>query len=65
MFADPARRREIADELADVLIFVLRFGQRFDIDLAHAVTEKLAQNESRYPVAVARGSNRKVGRDRR
>ncbi|HSM09730.1 MAG TPA: nucleotide pyrophosphohydrolase [Gemmatimonadota bacterium] len=53
-------RAEIHDELADVLIFVLRFAQRFDFDLAQAVRAKLAVNERRYPVEVARGSNRKA-----
>jgi NTP pyrophosphatase (non-canonical NTP hydrolase) len=51
-------RAEIQDELADILIFVLRFGQRFD--LARAVRAKLAANERRYPVEVARGSNPKA-----
>lgn len=53
-------RAEIQDELADILIFVLRFGQRFDFDLAQAVRAKVAANERRYPVDVARGSNRKA-----
>jgi NTP pyrophosphatase (non-canonical NTP hydrolase) len=53
-------RAEIQDELADILIFVLRFGQRFDFDLAGAVRAKLAANERRYPVEVAHGSNRKA-----
>jgi NTP pyrophosphatase (non-canonical NTP hydrolase) len=53
-------RAEIQDELADIFIFVLRFGQRFDFDLARAVRAKLAANERRYPVEVARGSNRKA-----
>jgi NTP pyrophosphatase (non-canonical NTP hydrolase) len=53
-------RAEIQDELADILIFVLRFGQRFDFDFARAVRAKLAANERRYPVEVARGSNQKA-----
>ena len=53
-------RAEMQDELADILIFVLRFGQRFDFDLAQAVRAKLAANDRRYPVDVARGSNRKA-----
>lgn len=53
-------RAEIQDELADILIFVLRFAQRFDFDVAQAVRAKLAANERRYPVEMARGSNRKA-----
>lgn len=57
---DPDARAVTAAELADVLIFVLRFAQRFDFDLAGAVRAKLAENERRYPVDEARGSNRKA-----
>ena len=60
---DPVRRKEIQDELADVLIFVLRFGQRFEFDLTNALLDKLAQNQGRYPVEAAHRSNRKAGRE--
>jgi hypothetical protein len=46
--------------IADILIFVLRFGQRFDFDLAGAVRAKLVANERRYPVEVSRCSNQKA-----
>jgi len=58
--ADPEARAATEAELADVLIFVLRFAQRFDFDLAGVVRAKLAENERRYPVDEARGSNRKA-----
>ena len=57
---DSARRAAIEAELADVQIFLLRFAQRFDFDLADAVRAKLAENARRYPVDEARGSNRKA-----
>lgn len=58
--ANPDGRAAVRAELADILIFVLRFAQRFDFDLAGAVRAKLAENEERYPVDEARGSNRKA-----
>jgi NTP pyrophosphatase (non-canonical NTP hydrolase) len=58
---DSKRRTGVEEELADVLIFLLRFAQRFGFDLSAAVIDKLATNEERYPVATARGSNRKAG----
>jgi NTP pyrophosphatase (non-canonical NTP hydrolase) len=60
LFRDAAARSEIAAEMADVLIFLLRMAQRYEIDLGRAVVEKLAANEKRYPVETARGSNRKA-----
>ena len=57
--ADPSRRSKAENELADVLFFVLRFAQRYGIDLTMAFERKLALNAERYPVEKAKGSNRK------
>jgi NTP pyrophosphatase (non-canonical NTP hydrolase) len=57
--ADPTQRQEIEEELADILFFTLRFAQRFDIDLAAALSAKLAKNNERYPVEKSRGRNAK------
>jgi hypothetical protein len=43
---------------------LLRFAGRYDIDLAAAFDRKLAKNALKYPVATARGSNRKYNRTR-
>lgn len=59
LLADPAKREAIEDEIADVLFFVLRFAQRFDVDLVRASERKLEKNAARYPVEKSRGSNRK------
>jgi NTP pyrophosphatase (non-canonical NTP hydrolase) len=59
LLADPSGRQRVAEELADVLFFVLRLAERHGIDLTTAFLEKVAANAERYPVAKARGSNRK------
>ena len=59
LLADGFRREGVEDELADVLFFVLRFAQRFDVDLPRALERKLAKNEARYPADKSRGSNAK------
>ncbi len=56
---DPARRERLADELADVFFFLLRFAQRFDFDLSECLDAKLAKNAERYSVAKSRGRNAK------
>jgi NTP pyrophosphatase (non-canonical NTP hydrolase) len=53
------RREEIAGEIADVGILLFELADNLDINLAGAMRAKLAKNEQRYPVAKARGSNRK------
>ncbi len=59
LLADPVRRREVEDELADVLFFVLRFAERCEVDLTTAFRRKMATNARNYPVEKARGRNRK------
>lgn len=60
LLEDPAKREKIEHEVADVAIFLLRFAQRFDIDVADAIGRKLKKNAERYPVEKARGSNRRA-----
>ena len=52
-------RKEIGEELADVLYFVLRFAQINSFDLTQELVNKLEINERRYPVERSRGSNKK------
>ena len=59
LLADAAGREAVEEELADVLFFLLRFAQRFDVDLAAALERKLTKNGERYPVDKARGRNAK------
>ena len=52
---DPAKRRKIEEELADVVIYALEFANVTGIDVAAAVEAKMAANAQKYPVAKARG----------
>ena len=58
-FDDPVKRERIEDEAADVLFFLLRLADRFNIDLVAVFERKMGKNAERYPVDKARGSNRK------
>lgn len=49
----------IRHELADVLLYLVRFADKLGIDPIAAAYEKIAINASRYPVDKARGSSRK------
>jgi NTP pyrophosphatase (non-canonical NTP hydrolase) len=59
MFETPLQREKICDELSDVLFAALRFAQLYDIDMAGAFYRKMEENELKYPVEKARGSNKK------
>ena len=57
--ADAVRRAGVAEEIADVVMFAMLLADRVGIDLAEAITAKLAANAAKYPVHLARGSARK------
>lgn len=58
--AIPADQREAwDDELADVLILLLRLADRSGTDLPAALERKLEKAGRKYPVERFRGSNRK------
>lgn len=59
LLTDDADREEIEDEVADVLFFLLRFADLYDIDLEEATTRKISTNETRYPANEYKGSNKK------
>jgi dCTP diphosphatase len=49
-------RERIADEIGDVGIALLLLCDRIGVDLAEAVTAKVAKNRARYPADEVRGS---------
>ena len=53
------RKAEIASEIADVSILLFELADNLGISLGQAVLAKIDRNEDRYPVAKAKGSNKK------
>jgi NTP pyrophosphatase (non-canonical NTP hydrolase) len=47
---DESQWAQVADELADVLIYCLSFANLADIDLSTAIRSKLDRNQKRFPV---------------
>lgn len=60
---DAAKRPETAqavkDELADVLMYLVRLASVLDVDLNEATKSKLALNGLKYPVDKAKSSSKK------
>lgn len=52
-------RAKVEDELADILLYIIRFADKAQIDLEAAVERKIASNASKYPPDEFRGSDRK------
>lgn len=56
----PAERlTQVADEIADVQLYLIRLADRLGVDIPSALARKTALNEKKYPVEKVRGSSRK------
>jgi NTP pyrophosphatase (non-canonical NTP hydrolase) len=52
---DPKRRKDVEEEIADILIYSLQFATVCGIDPARAIEAKIEKNARNYPVEKARG----------
>jgi len=50
---------EVAQELADIQIYLVRLADRLNVDLLQAVEKKLELNAEKYPAEKVRGSSKK------
>ncbi len=57
----PEQREPVAQELADVFLYLVRLADRLDIDLMDAAQRKLVINAHKYPADKVRGSAKKAG----
>lgn len=53
---------EIADELADVAMYLFELADNLGIDLSKAINVKLAKNAQKYPIEKAKGKHTKYNR---
>ena len=52
---DPGKRDQVAEEMSDVLCYLLGLANELDIDLATSLKSKMKKNREKYPAAVFRG----------
>lgn len=55
-----ATAEHVGEELADVLMYLVRLSSVLGIDLNEAVVDKLAKNAQKYPADQVRGSSQKA-----
>lgn len=55
----PEKHQEVAYEMADILVYLLRLAERLDIDLLDVVQQKMQINADKYPADQVRGSYKK------
>jgi NTP pyrophosphatase (non-canonical NTP hydrolase) len=55
----PEKLNQVREEMADVLIYLVRIADKLGVDLLEASSKKLVVNAKKYPVENARGSAKK------
>ena len=55
----PEKKEEVALELADVFLYLVRLSDRLGVDLLQAAERKMAVNAKNYPAEYTRGAIRK------
>ena len=55
----PEVRAAASDEIADVLLYLIRLSDRLGIDPVAAAGRKIVANAEKYPVHKARGTSKK------
>ncbi|NDA64137.1 MAG: nucleotide pyrophosphohydrolase [Chitinophagia bacterium] len=56
---DKKLRKKVEEELADILLYLLRFADKGGFDLEKAANLKLQLNAEKYPVEKSRGRDTK------
>ena len=55
----PDKLAEVRDEMADVLVYLVRLADKLDVDLLAAAAQKIEKNALKYPADQVRGSMKK------
>ncbi len=56
---DERTRRSVEEELADILIYLVRISDKLNVDLYAALERKIDINDKKYPADIVRGSAKK------
>ena len=57
--SDPRTARPVRDEIADVLLYLVRLSSVLGVDLNEAVEHKLRHNAEKYPAGISTPSKRR------
>jgi len=55
-------KEDVAEEISDVLYYVLLMSHDLNIDITEALDKKIIKNESKYPVDKAKGNHTKYNK---
>ena len=52
-------KEKIGDEVADIMLYLIRFSDIADINLEEVCLNKIKKNKKKYPISLSRGSSKK------
>ena len=52
-------KEKVAEEMADVFVYLIRLADKLDLDLLEVARDKIARNAQKYPVEKSRGNAKK------
>jgi len=55
----PKEKHHLAQELSDVLVYLVRLAEKCHVDLPREVVAKIAVNSKKYPAHLVKGSSKK------
>jgi NTP pyrophosphatase (non-canonical NTP hydrolase) len=55
----PAQRSQASEEIADVLLYLIRIADKLDVSLVDAAQKKIEKNAQKYPAQKVKGSSKK------
>jgi NTP pyrophosphatase (non-canonical NTP hydrolase) len=53
---------QIREEIADVMIYLVRLAEKLNVDIEKVVLDKIKLNEKKYPVELAKGNATKYNK---
>jgi len=54
IMADPSSRKDVEEEMADIMIYLLSMASTYRVDLKEAVVRKIGANSEKYPADAVR-----------
>lgn len=56
---DKVTHNKVADEVADIMLYLIRFSDIAKINIEEACLEKIKKNKKKYPVKLSKGISKK------
>tara|TARA_B100001057_G_scaffold206288_1_gene207046 strand:+ start:708 stop:1052 length:345 start_codon:yes stop_codon:yes gene_type:complete len=56
---DVVLKEKISDEVADIMLYLIRFADKADINLEDVCLKKIQKNSNKYPVELSKGISKK------